>query len=238
MTENALIGAARAAGRSSLDELSGKKLLAQYGVVVPKSVAVRPGEALAPRLSDLKPPYVVKVMSQDILHKSDVGGVRVHMQDATEVERAIREMLDRPEIARARLDGFLIEEMAPPGQELVIGGLRDPQFGPLVMVGLGGILVEVLKDVAFRICPIERIDALEMLDELKGRPLLDGVRGQTPVSREAIIDTLMRIGGPAGLLTELGEDIAEADINPLIVSARGAVAVDARFILRPEVAPA
>ena len=238
MSENALIRAARAAGRSSLDELSGKQLLAQYGVAVPKSVVVRADEAVAPRLHDLKPPYVVKVMSQDILHKSDVGGVRVRIEDAVEVERAIRKMLNRPEIARARLDGFLVEEMAPPGQELVIGGLRDPQFGPLVMVGLGGVLVEVLKDVAFRICPIEPIDAIEMLDELKGKPLLDGVRGQTPVSREAIVDTLMRIGGPEGLLTTLGEDIAEADINPLIVSARGAVAVDARFILRPEVAPA
>ncbi|RPI43107.1 MAG: acetyl-CoA synthetase [Betaproteobacteria bacterium] len=237
MTENALIQAARLAGRTSLDELSGKRLLAQYGVAVPKSVVVQAGDTLAPKLRDLRAPYVVKVMSQDILHKSDVGGVRVRIQDAAAVEGAIREMLGRSEIARARLDGFLVEEMAPPGHELVIGGLRDPQFGPLVMVGLGGILVEVLKDVAFRICPIEPIDALEMLDELKGRALLDGVRGQAPVCKRAIVDALMRIAGADGLLTRLGDDIAEADINPLIVSERGAVAVDARFILRPEGTP-
>ncbi len=231
MSDNPLIGAARKAGRTSLDELSGKQLLAQFGVTVPKSVIVQAGEALAAKLQGLQGPYVVKVMSQDILHKSDVGGVRIRMKDADEVEGAIRDMLERPEIAKARLDGFLVEEMAPAGQELVIGALRDAQFGPLVMVGLGGIFVEVLKDVAFRICPIERIDALEMLDELKGKALLDGARGQAAVSREAIVDMLLRIGGEKGLLMALSDEIAEADINPLIVSSQGAVAVDARFIL-------
>jgi len=238
MTNNALIGEARSAGRASLDELNGKRLLTQFGVSVPKSVVVQAGEALAAKLADLKGPYVVKVMSQDILHKSDVGGVRVRMKDAAEVEAAIRDMLARPQIAKARLDGFLVEEMAPAGQELVIGALRDPQFGPLVMVGLGGIFVEVLKDVAFRICPIERIDAVEMLDELKGKALLDGARGQAAVSREAIIETLLKIGGEKGLLMSLGDDIAEADINPLIVSQNGAVAVDARFILTAQGAQA
>jgi len=231
MTNNALIAAARNVGRASLDELSGKQLLAQFGVAVPKSVVVQAGEALASKLRGLAGPYVVKVMSPDILHKSDVGGVRVRVKDAAEVDSVIGEMLVQPEIAKARLDGFLVEEMAPAGQELVIGALRDPQFGPLVMVGLGGIFVEVLKDVAFRICPIERIDAVEMLDELKGKALLDGARGQAAVSREAIIDTLLRIGSEHGLLMSLGSEIAEADINPLIVSPNGAVAVDARFIL-------
>jgi succinyl-CoA synthetase beta subunit len=230
----ALIRAARAAGRNSLDEQSGKRLLAQYGIAVPRSVAVRADGDIRAAVQDLRPPFVVKVMSADILHKSDVGGVRLRLQNAADVERAIRDMSARPEIARARLDGFLIEEMAPAGQELVIGGLRDPQFGPLVMVGLGGILVEVLKDVAFRICPIERIDAIEMLDELKGKPLLDGVRGQAVVSKEAIVDALMKIAGADGLLTALGNEIAEADINPLIVSGEGAVAADARFILAGE----
>jgi acyl-CoA synthetase (NDP forming) len=140
-------------------------------------------------------------------------------------------MRAQPAIARARIDGFLVEEMAPQGMELVIGGLRDPQFGPLVMVGLGGIFVEVLQDVAFRICPIERNDALEMLDELKGRALLDGARGQPAVSRQALVDVLLKVGGDSGLLLTLGDEIAEADLNPVIVSAHGAVAVDARFIL-------
>ena len=113
----------------------------------------------------------------------------------------------------------------------VIGGLRDPQFGPLVMVGLGGIFVEVLRDVSFRICPITRLDAAEMLNELKGVAILDGARGMKPVSIDAIIDVLMKVGGENGLLMQHADDVAEADINPLVVSGNGAVAVDARFIL-------
>lgn len=231
MAVNELIREARTAGRSSLDELSGKRLLAGFGLKVPASVVVQPGEALGPRLAPLNPPLVVKVMSPQILHKSDVGGVRVRLHNAAEVEAAIRGMLESPSIAAAAIDGFLVEEMAPPGQEIVIGGLRDPQFGPLIMVGLGGIFVEVLKDVSFRICPIERIDALEMLDELKGKALLAGARGQRPVSKEAIVDALLKIGGAQGLLMSFSGEIAEADINPIIVSQSGAIAVDARFIL-------
>jgi len=113
----------------------------------------------------------------------------------------------------------------------VIGGLRDPQFGPMVMVGLGGVFVEVLGDVAFRICPIARLDAEEMLDDLKGAALLRGARGRRPVSREAIVDVLLKVGGENGLLMTHAEDIAEMDINPLIVSEHAAVAVDARFVL-------
>ena len=143
-----------------------------------------------------------------------------------------------PAISSARVEGFLVEEMAPAGHEVVVGGLRDPQFGPLVMVGLGGIFVEVLADVAFRICPITRIDAEEMLDELKGAAILRGVRGQKPASREAIIDVLMRMGGEDGLMMKHQADILEADVNPLIVSETGAVAVDARFILTADHAAA
>jgi acyl-CoA synthetase (NDP forming) len=140
-------------------------------------------------------------------------------------------MMKRPAIESARIDGFLLEEMAPAGLEIVVGGLRDPQFGPLVMVGLGGIFVEVLADVAFRICPIARLDAEEMVDELKGAALFRGARGRRPVSREAVVDVLLKMGGENGLMMTHGEDIAEADINPLIVSDQGAVAVDARFVL-------
>ena len=237
MRAQELIDAARRARRASLDEASGKRLLAAFGIAVPRSIVVQPHEPLDAKLAGLTPPFVVKVMSAQILHKSDVGGVRVRLQNAAEVHAAIEGMRGNPAIAAHALDGFLVEEMAPAGQELVIGGLRDPQFGPLVMVGLGGIFVEVLKDVAFRICPIERIDALEMLEELKGKAVLEGVRGQRPVSKEAIADVLLRIGGPEGLLVTLAADIQEADLNPVICSERGAVAVDARFILTDRGAP-
>ena len=226
-----LISMARKQNRSALDEQAGKALLAGYGVAVPLSVIVAGADEVAQKMKPLKFPVVVKVMSPDILHKSDAGGVKVGLKSAAEVEGAIRTMMQQPAIAAVRIDGFLIEEMAPAGQEMVIGGLRDPQFGPLVMVGLGGIFVEVLADVSFRICPITRLDAQEMLAELKGAAILKGARGRKPVSQEAIIDVLLKVGGENGLLTQHAADIKEADINPLIVSDAGAVAVDARFIL-------
>jgi succinyl-CoA synthetase beta subunit len=226
-----IIADARAGKRAALDEFDGKQLLAAYGVAVPRSVLVQDVNEAAEACRKLTPPLVLKVVSPDLLHKSDVGGVRTGLESRAEVEEAIRAMMKLPEIAGARIDGFLLEEMAPAGLEVVIGGLRDPQFGPLVMAGLGGILVEVLADVSFRICPIARIDAEEMLDELKGAALLRGARGRKPASREAIIDALLRIGGEDGLLLRHAQDIAEADINPLIVSDEAAVAVDARFVL-------
>lgn len=226
-----LISEARARQRSALDELTGKKLLAAYGIAVPKSIVVAGAGEVGRAFGVLKPPVVVKIVSPDILHKSDAGGVRVNVKSAAEAEEVIAAMMKAPAVANARVDGFLIEEMAPAGQEIVVGGLRDPQFGPLVMVGLGGVFVEVLADVSFRICPINRLDAQEMLTELKGAAILDGVRGGKPVSRDAIVDVLMKVGGDGGLLMQHSADIQEADLNPVIVSDTGAVAVDARFIL-------
>lgn len=226
-----LIAEARKQNRSALDEQAGKALLAEYGVAVPKSAVVAGAGEVGQKTKALKFPVVVKVMSPDILHKSDAGGVRINLRTPEGVIEAIRAMMQQPMIAAARIDGFLIEEMAPPGQEMVIGGLRDPQFGPLVMVGLGGIFVEVLADVSFRICPITRLDAQQMLAELKGAAILKGARGRKAVSQEAIVEVLLKVGGEDGLLMQHAADIVEADINPLIVSESGAVAVDARFIL-------
>ena len=226
-----LVAAARAQKRTALDELAGKQLLARFGVSVPQSVMVSNAAAVAVAIAKLTPPFVVKVMSPDILHKSDAGGVKINLRNATEVGQAITAMASSPPIKTARVDGYLIEEMAPAGQEIVVGAVRDPDFGPLVMVGLGGIFVEVLADVAFRICPITRLDAEEMLGELKGAAILQGARGRKPVATEAIVDVLLKIGGEDGLLMRHADDFKEADINPLIVSETGAMAVDARFIL-------
>ena len=231
MNGKELVAAARAQKRTALDELAGKQLLAGFGVSVPQSVMVSNAGAVAAALAKLKPPFVVKVMSPDILHKSDAGGVKINLRNAAEVVQAIAAMASSPLIKAARVDGYLIEEMAPAGQEIVVGAVRDPDFGPLVMVGLGGIFVEVLADVAFRICPITRLDAAEMLAELKGAAVLQGARGRPPVAQDAIIDVLIKIGGEDGLLMRHADDFREADINPLIVSATGVVAVDARFIL-------
>lgn len=226
-----VISKARSENRAVLDEPTGKQLLATYGISVPKSAVINGADEAAAAFARLTPPLVLKIMSPDILHKSDVGGVKVNLKSAAEAADAIRRMMNVPVLRDARIDGFLLEEMAPTGQEVVVGAVCDPQFGPLVMVGLGGIFVEVLADVAFRICPITRLDAREMLAELKGAAVLKGARGRKPASQDAIVDVLLKIGGEGGLLLRHADDFKEADINPLIVSESGAVAVDARFVL-------
>jgi len=231
MNPNDLISAARKQGRTALDEFTGKQLLASFGIRVPASAVINSAEEAAAAFTKLTPPLALKIMSPDILHKSDAGGVKVNLKTAAEAADAVRRMMNVPALSDARIDGFLLEEMAPAGQEVVVGAVRDLQFGPLVMVGLGGIFVEVLADVAFRICPITPLDAREMLAELKGAAVLNGARGRKPASQDAIVDVLLKIGGEGGLLMRHADDFKEADINPLIVSESGAVAVDARFVL-------
>ena len=218
MSTNNLISAAKKEGRAALDELAGKQLLASFGVSVPKSVIAKDEATVANAIAGMQPPFAVKVMSPEILHKSDSGGVKIGLKNADELAQAITTMAAAPQIKNARIDGWLIEEMAPAGQEVVVGAVRDPNFGPLVMVGLGGIFVEILADVAFRICPITRLDAAEMLDELKGVALLNGARGRAPASREAIIDVLLKIGGENGLLMQHADDFTEADLAAMKAS--------------------
>ena len=232
MSGNRIIAAARDAGRNALDEAAGKRLLAQYGIAVPRSQIAQGPDDAARIFAVLSPPVAVKIMSPDLLHKSDAGGVALGLASATAVRDAIQSMLTSQ--AARRIDGFLVEEMAPAGREVVIGGVQAPGFGPMVMVGIGGVYVEVLGDVAFRLCPIDEAEAWAMLRELRGAALLAGARGGQPVSQAAIIDALLRIGGAGGLLFDLAGDVAEIDINPLIVSPDGALAVDARVILAAE----
>jgi len=228
----AAVRTARTSGASALDEPAGKKLLASYGIRVPASRVASSAGEIASAVSALKPPYVLKVVSPEVIHKSDFGAVKVGLKSLAEVERALAEIdaaLDAKGIGER---SWLIEEMASPGLEVVVGGVVDPEFGPMIMTGLGGVFVEVMKDVSFRICPITRADAAEMLSELRGAPLLQGARGRAPVSTDALIDILVKIGGEKGLLTQSADEIAEIDINPIIVTAEGATAVDARFILQ------
>jgi acetyl-CoA synthetase (ADP-forming) len=227
-----MIRAARGRGSSSLDEPAGKELLASFGIRVPASRVVTAAEELPSAVAALKPPYVLKVVSDEVVHKSDFGAVKVGLKDLAAVERALAEInaaLDTKGIGARR---WLIEEMAAPGIEVVVGGVVDPEFGPMIMTGLGGVFVEVMKDVSFRICPITRVDAAEMLSELRGAALLRGARGRAPVSTDAVIDVLLKIGGENGLLTNSADEIAEIDINPLLVTSDAATAVDARFILQ------
>lgn len=231
----AMIADARRQNRTTLDEPAGKRILAAYGVRIPRSARVTGPEQLDHALRGLDPPFALKVISPDIIHKSDFGGVELHLSDQNAVRAAMAGMVQRARSDGHRLDGFLVEQMAPAGHAVVIGGLKDPSFGQIIMFGLGGIFVEVMRDVAFRICPIMPIDAQEMIAELRGASILAGARGGIAVPEVVLIDVLMAIGGERGLLLELGDDIAEVDINPLIVSPAGAVAVDARFILTKRV---
>ncbi len=228
-----LIAKARRAGRTALNEDAGKALLSAYKIAVPRSVVLQADDSDID-LTHLTPPFAVKVISPEILHKSDAGGVALGLASAEAVRQSITVMAAKPEIAGRSIDGFLVEEMVPSGQEVVIGGFNDARFGPVVMAGLGGIFVEILEDVAFRICPIIPDDARRMLKELKGYPLLAGTRGREGVDTEAIVEILMTLAGEDGMLMEHMDDLAEVDINPVIVTKEGATAVDARFILSTE----
>ena len=221
---------ARAAGRPVLTEMDGKAALAEAGITVPAGVFVTALENIENDCASLSFPVAAKGVSAHLIHKSDAGAVRLGLGSIEAVRDACTEIRDA--VGDIELEGFLVEDMAPPGHEVIIGGVIDPQFGPVIMVGLGGVFVEIFADVAFRICPIDREDAAGMLDELQAAPLLDGARGGLVASRDAIVDAMVRVGGSEGLLWQHQNEIAELDINPLIVSAAGAVAVDARIVLR------
>jgi len=210
----------------AMSEPEAKALLAKYGVAVPKRATAANADALAEAARSLRPPFAVKIVSASGAHKSELGGVRLNVADADAVRDAVRAM-------PASDGGYLVEEMAPPGVEMVLGGVRHPRFGPVLMAGLGGVLVEVLDDVVFRVCPIGRADAAAMLDSLKGRALLDGHRGGPAANRAALIDAMLALGGEEGLLLREESRIAEFDVNPLVVTAERAIAVDARARLAP-----
>jgi acetyltransferase len=178
---------------------------------------------------------VLKIASPDILHKTDVGGVKVGIQNDEQLRDAYELMVYRAKryLPEARIWGCLVQEMIPSGNlEVLVGVNRDPQFGPLVTFGLGGIYVETLKDVTFRIAPFSKLEAEEMLEEIRSKALLNGVRGAPPVDKAAIVDTLLRIGQ----LVQDFPEILELDINPLTVftKGQGAIAIDMRLVLAKE----
>lgn len=232
MDVDASIADALKSGRDTLDEESGKKVLTSYGIKVPQSILVSKPDDADAAYGKLQAPLVAKIVSPDIIHKSDIGGVKVDLWSAHELEAALHEIESAARAHTDNIEGFLVEEMAPAGHEVVVGGSTDRTFGPIIMFGLGGIFVEVLADVTFRICPITPDDAQEMIDELKTVKLLRGARGGIRASEESIVDTLMKVGGEQGMMLALEGKITEIDVNPLIVSEKEAVAVDARFVLK------
>jgi acyl-CoA synthetase (NDP forming) len=228
-----IIDEARAAGRVTLGDAECRIILDAYGIKRPFA-EVAPSADESVRLADqIGYPVVLKIASPDILHKTDVGGVKVGLANASAVRDAFDLITYRAHryVPDATIWGCLVQEMVPSGGlELLVGMNRDHQFGPLVTFGLGGIYVEALRDVSFRVAPFGRRDAEEMLEEIRAHTLLDGVRGEPPADKETIIEVLLKI---SQLVTDFPE-IVELDINPLVVyeAGRGAVALDMRLVLK------
>ena len=216
-------------GRKHLLETEAKTICTEYGIPVTKFKLAR-NEAEAVRFADeIGYPVVLKIISPDIIHKSDVGGVIVNLKDAKDVRNAYKQISKnvRKHKAKARIVGVLIQEMAPSSTEVIVGAIKDPQFGPAIMFGLGGIFVEVLKDVTFRVAPIAEDEAQEMISEVKAYPLLKGYRNTPPVDIDAITKILL---STSRLVME-HQEIKELDLNPIMVYEKGAKTVDARIIL-------
>ena len=224
-----IINGALTAGRQSLLEPEAKALISAWGISIPISVLIKKKKDIEAEAKKLTTPYVLKVVSQDILHKSEAGGVVTDIKNIKELNNAWTKMVKNisHKMPTPRIDGFLLEEMASRGVEVIIGALRDPQFGPTVMFGLGGIAVELLKDVSYRLAPLDKNEAIEMIKEVKGYPLLSGFRGSNPVDMENLISTIMKL---SEILIKL-EKIREIEINPLLVYEKGVMAVDVRVVL-------
>jgi len=227
-----VIDRVRAEGRVTIGDAEAREIMQAYGLRIPKSELADTPERAVEIAGQIGYPVALKIASPDILHKTDVGGVKIGLQSSEDVRDAFELMTYRAQryLPEAQLWGCLVQKMAPPdGLEVLVGLNRDPQFGPLVTFGLGGIYVETLKDVTFRVAPFSLQEAEAMLNEIRAQALLDGVRGQPPIEKAAIVDTLLRVGQ----LAQDFPEIAELDINPLIVYPHGqdAVAIDMRLVL-------
>ncbi len=219
-------------GRRKLLEHEAFIVVKEYGIPVPDiGIAKTPEEAgeIAEKIGF---PVVLKIVSPDISHKSDVGGVILNINSKEEAIQAAKKIFEnvKKHVPDARIEGVLVQKMAPKGLEVIIGGLRDNIFGSVVMFGLGGIFVEVLKDVSFRIAPITEEEALEMMKEIKAAKLLEGYRGQPPVDKKALAQILIKV---AKLLDE-NPEIESIDLNPVFAYPDKAIVVDSRIILKPK----
>ena len=214
------------------EELS-KSILKTYGVKVPGYALVKSAEEAAKEAKKLGFPLVMKVVSPQILHKTDVGGVKVGINNVDEVKKTFKDMYGRLSKKKGvDVKGILLEKMVPKGVELIVGVQNDPQFGPVIMVGLGGIMTEVMKDVAFRMLPITTSDAKSMLNELKGSKLLKGFRGSPPIDLDMVSKMLVQIGK---LGVENADYINSIDFNPVVVYPKSHFVVDAKIILNDKI---
>jgi acyl-CoA synthetase (NDP forming) len=224
-----LINKARSEGGTVLTEVESKQLLKQAGIDVVETRLAASKEGAVSISKELGFPVVLKIASPDIIHKSDAGGVKLGLASAEAVGQAYGDIMAaaKKSYPKAKIMGVAVQKMARPGVEVIIGMSQDEQFGPVLMFGLGGILVEVLKDVSFRLVPLAKRDAAEMVREIKGYPLLEGYRGGEKVKIAYLEKLLLKVSD----FVEKNPEVRELDLNPIFAYSDGALAVDARVIL-------
>jgi len=223
---------AKEEGRRKLLEHEAYEVLRAYGLPVPKAGLAKTSDEAIELAEKIGYPVVLKIVSPDIVHKSDVGGVKIGLKSSSEVSTVFNEILKNVEerVPKARITGILVQEMVPEGLEVIVGSTRDPTFGPVLMFGLGGIFVEVLKDVSFRIAPVTRYDAETMLNEIKAAKVLDGYRGTPPRDKEALVNIIIKLSK----FMEEQEFVSDVDLNPIMAfeKGKGAKIADARILIK------
>lgn len=231
MTKNEILKQARKENRANLTEIESKEIIKSAGIPIVEAKLARTKAEAVSLSKKMGFPVVLKIVSPDVIHKSDSGGVRLGLANAVHVGKAYSEIISaiKKHCPKAKIEGISVQKMAHPGIEVIIGMTKDEQFGPVLMFGLGGILVEVLKDVSFRIVPLTKRDASEMIKEIKGYPLLEGYRGQEPADIPFLEALILKVSD----FIDKNPEIKELDLNPVFAYKDGAVAVDARVILEP-----
>ena len=212
-----------------LTEVESKELLTRWGIPVVETRLAKSKKEAISLSKEMGFPVVMKISSPDIAHKSDAGGVKLGLANATQVGKAYTEIISsiKEKYPQAQIEGVSVQKMAPSAVEVIIGMSKDPQFGPVLMFGLGGVLVEVLKDVSFRIVPLIPRDASEMIKEIKGYPILQGYRSMEPADIGALEELIIKVSE----FVEQNPQIRELDLNPVFAYKDKAIAVDARIIL-------
>jgi len=228
-TRSEIFSRVRKEGRKFLLEPEAKTVCRDYGIPVTNFRTAENETEAVEFAKDIGYPVVLKIVSREIIHKSDVGGVIINLKDSKDVQNAYKQIMDNVQKHKpnAKIIGMLVQEMAPSSTEVIVGATKDPQFGPAIMFGLGGIFVEVLRDVTFRIAPVTEDEAREMITEVRAYPLLKGYRNTPPADIDAIVQILLNT---SRLVTD-HEEIKELDLNPIMVYEKGAKTVDARIIL-------
>ncbi len=232
MGKSSIFDQVKKEGRFILTEFESKKILKQAGISVVETKLAKTQKEAISLSQKMGFPVALKIASPDVVHKTDSGGVKLSINNVTEVKKAYDEILKKvkKQYPDAVVHGVSVQKMVRAGTEVIVGTSKDPQFGSVIMFGLGGVFVELLKDVSFRVIPVERKDAQEMINEIKGYPILEGYRGKDPADISALVEIILKISK----LIEENSQIKELELNPIFAYRDKAVAVDARIILEKD----